>query len=178
MNIVTLGQADLAAFFLYMNDHLSDNGRGDTALFQPMPRSESFFPSDREEAFRAGLATPLGEAGWRRAWIALDMDGMIAGHVDLRARPERTAAHRCLLGMGVHRAHRKAGLGTRLLDTAYAWALNVEALEWIDLEVLSLNGAARALYERNAFVKTGEIPALFRLNGEDLAYTYMTRKLG
>ena len=177
MKIVTLGQADLAAFFVYMNDHLSDNGRGGTTLFQPMPRDESFFPKDREDAFRAGLSAPVGEAGWRRAWIALDREGLIAGHVDLRARPERSAAHRCLLGMGVHRAHRKQGLGERLLGTAHEWASDVPELEWIDLEVLSLNGAARALYERNAFIKTGEIPALFRLDGEDLSYTYMTRKL-
>jgi ribosomal protein S18 acetylase RimI-like enzyme len=40
-----------------------------------------------------------------------------------------------------------------------------------------VNAPAIRLYERNGFSKTGEIPAMFRINGEDFAYTTMTRRL-
>lgn len=90
---------DLAALFAYLNDHLADNGKGGTPLFQPMARSESRLPPEKEAGFITGLATKVGEPGWRRIWLALDDTGSIAGHIDLRARPERPAAHRALLFM-------------------------------------------------------------------------------
>ena len=167
---------DLPAFFTYLNDHLLDNGVGGTALFMPMPRGESRFPAEREGSFRTGIATPLGKPGWRRLWLAFDPEGRIAGHIDLRARPEPAATHRALLGMGVHRDARKQGLGARLIATAVDWAMN-QGLAWIDLEVLSVNAAAQALYLGQQFSKTGELPDLFRIDGQSLAYTLMSRHI-
>jgi len=170
-------EADLPALFAYLNDHLSDNGKDGTALFQPLPRGASRFPAEKEAAFRAGLAAPLGQPGWRRALIALAEDGAIAGHIDLRARPEAAAAHRAMLGMGVDRKHRQRGLGAQLIDAAVAWALADTAIEWIDLEVLSTNAAARQLYARTGFTTVGEIADMFRIDGEQLAYSYMARRI-
>ena len=167
---------DLPSFFAYLNDHLADNGVGGTALFMPMPRSASFFPPDKVSAFRAGVETPVGQPGWRRLWLAFGSDGEIAGHIDLRARPETPAAHRALLGMGVHRNARRQGLGARLIGAARAWA-EAQALSWIDLEVLSVNHAARQLYASCDFEQVGEIPDMFRIDGEPLGYTFMTLKL-
>ena len=170
------GRDDLPSFFAYLNDHLLDNGKDGTALFMPMARGASFMPPDKEAAFRAGVDTPVGQPGWRRLWLAFGDDGEIAGHVDLRARPETPAAHRALLGMGVHRAWRRHGLGARLVQTALAWAEG-QQLDWIDLEVLSVNLPARALYARCGFDQVGEIADMFRIDGEMLGYTFMTRKL-
>lgn len=167
---------DLADFFAYLNDHLRDNGVGGTALFMPLPRSESRFPVEREGSFRTGIATPLGKPGWRRLWLAVDADGAIAGHIDLRARPEALATHRALLGMGVHRDKRQQGLGARLIGTAVDWAANA-GLAWIDLEVLSVNTPAQALYLGQGFGKTGELTDLFRIDGQSLAYTLMSRRI-
>lgn len=168
---------DLGVFFAYLNDHLADNGKDGTALFQPMPRGQSCLPADKEAGFITGFGTPVGEPGWRRAWIALDQAGAIAGHIDLRARQERPAAHRALLGMGVHRACRRQGLGERLIEAAVRWAASETAFDWIDLEVLSVNEAARRLYTRCDFQTIGEMPDMFRIDGEQLAYTYMTRRV-
>ena len=167
---------DLAALFAYLNDHLADNGKDGTPLFQPMARSESRLPPEKEAGFITGLGTPVGDPGWRRVWLAFDDTGAIAGHIDLRARPERPAAHRALLGMGVHRAHRRQGLGARLIDTAMAWAREQAGIDWIDLEVLSSNRVARDLYARSGFALVGEIPDMFRIDGEQHAYTFMTRR--
>ncbi|CUI06158.1 GNAT family N-acetyltransferase [Massilia antarctica] len=172
------GGDDLDAFFVYLNDHLRDNGSGATALFMPMPRTASRFGSERESAFRSATTTALGQPGWRRLWLAVDAQGGIAGHVDLRARPEGASTHRALLGMGVHRDARKQGLGARLIDVAATWAGGEAGLDWIDLEVLSVNVPARQLYARCGFAQTGEIADMFRIDGEALAYTFMSRKVG
>ena len=172
--IHSVAPADLPALFVYLDDHLRDNGRDGTPLFQPMARADSRFPTDKRAAFAIGLHAEVGAPGWRRAWMALDADGAICGHVDLRARPERAAQHRCLLGMGVHRDVRRRGLGERLLATALAWARAQEALDWVDLEVLSSNLPARRLYERCGFTFAGELPDLFRIDGERHGYVYMT----
>lgn len=170
--------ADLPALFVYLDDHLQDNGRAGTPLFQPMARAESRWATDKRAAFAIGLGAQVGAPGWRRAWMALDGAGAICGHVDLRARPERASSHRCLLGMGVHRDHRRQGLGERLLAAALDWARTQETLDWVDLEVLSANAPARRLYQRCGFASFGELPDLFRLDGEQHGYVYMSRRLG
>jgi RimJ/RimL family protein N-acetyltransferase len=162
-------------FLRYLNDHLSDNGVGGTAYFQPLPRAESFFPAEKAEAFQAGLATPVGAPGWRRAWVARADDGRIAGHVDLRAHHDKLAAHRCLLGMGVDRAFRRQGLGARLIAHAVQWTSEIPSLAWIDLQVLSANQSAVRLYRRSGFSQTGEIPDMFRIDEQSYAYTAMSR---
>ncbi|MBJ7308649.1 GNAT family N-acetyltransferase [Rugamonas sp. CCM 8940] len=171
-----VGAADLDTFFDYLNEHLQDNGSAGAPLFQPMPRGQSRFAPDKEAAFRAALALPLGQPGWRRAWIATGANG-IQGHVDLRARPDGAASHRALLGMGVHRAFRRLGLGHSLVEAALAWAGAQPGLDWVDLEVLSVNLAARRLYLRCGFVQSGEIADMFRVDGEQLAYCFMHFRL-
>lgn len=166
----------LPALFAYLDAHLQDNGKNGTPLFQPMARSESTFPAERRAAFANGLATPLGAPGWRRAWIAVD-GAAIAGHIDLRARPEQASAHRALLGMGVQRNYRRQGLAVRLLQVARDWALHETALDWIDLELLTINLPARELYLANGFTVTGEVADMFRIDGEALGYTFMTSRL-
>lgn len=165
---------DLGSLFAWLNDHLADNGQGGTPLFQPMARAASRLPPEKEAGFITGMQTPVGEAGWRRVWLALDAAGAIVGHVDLRARPEHSAAHRALLGMGVHRHVRRQGLGMRLIDTAIAWARDQPGIAWIDLEVLSVNQAAHGLYQRAGFGTIGEVQDMFRIDGEQHAYTFMT----
>ena len=175
---LTIRQAvreDLPVFFMYLNDHLRDNGSGGTAMFMPLARCESVFSPEKQAAFRSGIDTPVGQSGWRRAWLALTPDGSIAGHIDLRARPEKTCAHRALLGMGVHRDYRKMGLGAALVGVAMDWAAT-QKIDWVDLEVLSVNAAARKLYESTGFTQVGQIDDMFRIDGESLGYTFMAKK--
>ena len=176
LTIRAAGEADLAAFFPYLADQLSDNGQHGNPLFQPMSRSQRGVPPDRVETFTRGVATPLTQPGWRRLWLALDGEA-IRGHIDLRARAEPEATHRCFLGMGVHRDARRLGLGLALLETAIDWAAANPALDWIDLEVLSVNEPARALYRKRGFIQTGEIADLLRIDGERHGYVSMSLAL-
>lgn len=168
---------DFAEFIAYLNDHLSDNGSAEAGYFQPLPRSQSRFPADREEAFRNGLATAVGAKGWRRAWVARAADGAIIGHIDLRAHSENFTEHRSLLGMGVDRRHRRAGLGVALIAHARQWATSIAQLAWIDLQVITENQAAAGLYRRAGFITVGEAPDMFRIDDRSLSYASMALRL-
>ena len=130
---------------VYLEDHLRDNGRDGTPLFQPRSRSDTRLDADRIAAFRAGLEVEVGVAKWRRAWAALDSGNAITGHVDLRAVSDSCTEHRALLGLGVHRERRRRGLGKALVAHALDWACQKTALEWIDLNFLSGNVPAERL---------------------------------
>jgi len=166
--------ANLGRFFAYLGEQLAENGR-DGVFFQPVAPTDAGVPPGRQEAFRAGFATPVGEPGWRRGWIARDADGAVAGHVDLRAHPEPHTGHRCQLGMGVRRDLRRLGLACRLLAHATQWAADA-GLKWIDLQVLSLNAPAVALYRREGFQMQGGRPDMFVIDGVSLGEIWMARK--
>jgi ribosomal protein S18 acetylase RimI-like enzyme len=110
-------------------------------------------------------------------WVAIDDAGEIRGHVDLRGHPLQFTGHRCLLGMGVHRAHRQQGLAMALLAHAIAWASAVDLLEWMDLQVLATNSPAIALYRKAGFVQTGDIPDMFRIDGLSIGDVAMSLRL-
>lgn len=171
------GEADLAPFFAYLDDHLRDNGTGDTPLFQPIAREQPRLPAGLRIGFIKGIDVPVGQPGWRRLWLALGPTGNIAGHIDLRGRPEPAAVHRAMLGMGVHRAWRRRGLGQALLAHALAWARAETELAWIDLEVLSENLPAVTLYARNGFDTLARIADMLQLDGVSHDLSYMTYKL-
>jgi ribosomal protein S18 acetylase RimI-like enzyme len=168
------GEADLAPFFAYLADHLRDNGAHGTPLFQPMAPGQPGLPVGLRIAFIKGIAIPVGEPGWRRLWLAIDAYGDIAGHIDLRGRPEPAASHRAMLGMGVHRVWRRRGLGRRLLETAAGWARAETDLRWIDLEVLSDNVPACELYVRAGFTTVARVADMLRIAGASHDLSYMT----
>src|SRR4051794_39095170 len=88
LTIVPLAVAEHDRFFTYLNVHVAENGAGGAALFAPMAATASRLSDERIAAFRNALLQPQEHGGWRRAWIACAADGSIAGHIDLRARPE------------------------------------------------------------------------------------------
>lgn len=167
----------LDEFFAYLRGHVAENGAPGIGYFQPMSRESSNFSTEREERFRSALAVAVARPGWRRLWLARSRSGHIAGHVDLRGHAEDFASHRCLLGIGVHSVNRKSGVGLSLLEYAASWAHSVAGLEWIDLQVLSVNEAAKRLYRRFGFVTVGEVPEMFELDGRRFGYTFMALRL-
>jgi ribosomal protein S18 acetylase RimI-like enzyme len=177
LTIRPAGEADLAPFFAYLDDHLRDNGTDGTPLFQPMAPGQKRLPAGLRIAFIKGLDIPLGLPGWRRLWLAIDAYGDIAGHIDLRGRPEPAATHRAMLGMGVHRVWRRRGLGRRLLETAAAWARAETDIEWIDLEVLSENRPAVELYARAGFTTVARVADMLRIAGVGHDLSYMAFRL-
>jgi YD repeat-containing protein len=175
--IEPVGELVCAQFFQYLRDHCSDNGKGETGYFLPSSQTEAGFPPEKEQRFRDGLKLPVASPGWRRAWLARDGSGQVLGHVDLRSHATRFTEHRSLLGIGVHRNHRRLGLGAALLSHTSEWASAHGGLEWLDLEVLSANERAIRLYLRAGFSKVGEVPDMFRIDGHSFAWITMTKRL-
>ena len=175
LRIEPLAEADLDDFFRYLGAQLAENGR-DGVWFMPLAPSEAGIPAAKKQSFRDGFATPFGEPGWRRGWLARDAQGRVCGHVDLRAQASPLSAHRCLLGMGVERAHRRLGLARRLLAHATQWAVD-QGLRWIDLQVLSANEPAVALYRSEGFLVQGGKPDLYVVEGVSLGEVEMARRL-
>jgi len=177
VRIEPLDESGFEEFFRYLGDHLTGNGR-DGKYFMPFPHEAApGFPADKQESFTGGLGVAVGRPGWRRAWVARDARGRPIGHVDLRAHPEPGTLHRCLLGMGVDRDHRRLGLARKLLAHATQWAVDQD-LRWMDLRVLSANEAAVALYRVEGFQMQGGTPDMFRVDGQSLGYMFMAKRLG
>jgi ribosomal protein S18 acetylase RimI-like enzyme len=63
------------------------------------------------------------------------------------------------------------------MQHAIEFAASVPYIEWIDLQVLSTNSAAIALYAANGFVKTGEHMDLHRFDGRSFASTLMSYQI-
>ena len=175
LRIEPITDADLDDFFRYLGEQLAENGR-DGVYFQPMASTQDGVPVGKRQAFKDAFATAMGEAGWRRGWLARDASGRVCGHIDLRAHASPLSRHRCLLGMGVEREHRRIGLARRLLAHAEHWA-SEQGLQWIDLEVLSSNEPAVALYRREGFLMQGGKPHLYVIDGVSLGEISMAKKL-
>jgi hypothetical protein len=62
-------------------------------------------------------------------------------------------------------------------ELANAFQVAQSRLEWIDLDVLEGNGAARDLYLSSGFVEVGRIPDLFRIQGHSVGAIQMARRI-
>jgi RimJ/RimL family protein N-acetyltransferase len=171
------GAADVHALVDYLGDLLQDNGTGDTPFFQPHARGAPWHASEKVELFQGAIATAVGERNWRRFWLALDEGGAIAGHVDLKALPDPYTDHRASLGLGVHRDHRRRGVGRALVQVAVDWAIAKSRIDWIDLWVFAANDGARALYQAAGFQELATFKDQFRIDGQSIDEVHMAKAL-
>ena len=176
MKIEAATKSDMSDFFTYLTLQLADNGRGDTPLFQPVSREDSIVSVTTRQRFMQGVSTPLGEPGWRLLWLAKDESGRIMGHVDIRPYDDDYCAHRVLLGMGVDRHFRRQGIAQQLLNHAIDYCRNLEQIDWLDLNVLSNNKAAKQLYLNTGFQLLGEVEDRYRIDGVPFSEMSMVLK--
>lgn len=164
-------------FFVYLNDHISDNGKKNTPLFLPISREDLSIPMELIDSFRDGLSISINKLGWRRVLVAVNKKNEIIGHIDLKSYNQKYTNHRAIMGMGVHREHRKEGLGSLLIESLLDWIKNENIIERIDLWVLSENNPAIRLYSKLGFQKVGEVEDMFRIDGSSNNYIMMTKKI-
>lgn len=164
-------------FFVYLNDHISDNGKNNTPLFLPISRKDLNLPATIADSFKKGQSISIDKLGWRRVLIAVNQKNEIVGHIDLKSHNQNYTSHRAVLGMGVHRDYRKEGLGSLLIESILDWAKNETKIERIDLRVLSVNDPAIRLYNKFGFQKIGEIEDMFRIDGKSHNFILMTKKV-
>lgn len=57
------------------------------------------------------------------------------------------------------------------------WVQSEPTIEWIDLGVFSDNPGAQAFYARAGFLVLGRTPDRFRVDGQSIDETWMTRRV-
>lgn len=141
------------------------------------------------DGFHAALAEVAGERKFlatidpppidsTRQWIRKNVDsgvpqfvavdtgsGEIVGWCDVSPRDAEGFRHVGRLGMGVRKAWRGQGIGTRLLAATLA-AAKAMGLEKVRLGVFASNAAAIALYRRKGFVEEGRFLRARKLDGQ------------
>lgn len=165
--------SDIDRYLRHVADVDAGSGAEDGGHSHAYSRSDPLDLTEATPRERTRWTTPTDQPGWRRAWGLFDREELV-GHLYLAGGSMRTDMHRVNLGMGVARSHRRQGGGTRLLETAIAWALLQPGIDWIDLGVFSDNASARALYARHGFQVTGAVLDRFRVDGQSLDELSMT----
>lgn len=177
MKIVEAELTDLAQFFIYLENQLTENGNEQSPLFQPIPRHKKCVSEQTRIKFQYGFNKNIDDLKWRKLWLAKDSLGNILGHVDLRRYNEAYCFHRVLLGMGVDNSCRKQGIGEKLITTVVDFCYKNNNIDWIDLNVLSLNIPAKKLYLKCGFKIIGEISDYYRIEGESISEITMTKSV-
>jgi RimJ/RimL family protein N-acetyltransferase len=96
-------------------------------------------------------------------FVAVD-DEQIVGWCDIHAPDLEGFRHLGTLGVGVHPAYRKQGLGERLLHAAIEEAKTI-GLERIELTVYATNAIAIKIYEKAGFTVDGVRRRARKLDG-------------
>ena len=92
-------------------------------------------------------------------------NGQIVGWCDIIPNTKTGFTHVGRLGMGVHRDHRRKGIGRSLLEACLSLA-RTAGLERVELEVFSDNKAAIRLYECHGFNLEGVKTHARKLEGK------------
>lgn len=137
--------------------------------------------------FLAGLSEAEARGFWRgqlagiaageRVLLAAEQEGRVVGTVVLTHAPQPNAPHRAEIGkMLVHSAHRRQGLGRRLLDAAENAALGSgRTLLLLDTETGS---AGELLYRACGWTEMGIVPDhSFRTDGRPAPTTFFYKAL-
>ncbi len=81
--------------------------------------------------------------------------GRIIGNIDITGRKNKIAMHTAIIGMGLLKEWRNAGLGTALLNKGIEWARQNPLLEILWLQVFAQNTSAIRIYEKAGFEVNG-----------------------
>ncbi|MGF6573908.1 RimJ/RimL family protein N-acetyltransferase [Paraburkholderia sp. GAS333] len=174
--IVPLTVSDFERWAEHMNRQIAESGRDGRPFFSAI-ESVDFKSPERRARFEKGLANPLAQPTWLRAWAVECPDSRFIAHLDLSGSGISTELHRASLGIGVEESFYRKGLGRRLMKEAIDFAMR-NGIEWIDLSVFSDNYAAIELYRSLSFVEVGRRMDRFRIFGRSVDDVTMTLRIG
>ncbi len=145
--------SDAAALIEYMN---TVGGQSDNLSFGG---GEFKMPVEAEEKYINNvLSSP------RVLYLLAKYEDKIIGEIGISPLPRRMS-HVGELSITVLKKYWGQGIGTELMRRAIAFARE-NCYDVIKLEVRSDNERAINLYRRLGFEKTGDLPRLFKVNGE------------
>ena len=131
----------------------------------PTPEAEAEFIKSRIEAERELML------------VAYCGDKLIGACSLMSMGPQLRFAHRCGIAIALYKDYWNQGIGSLMLSSLLQTAKEV-GYEQAELEVVSTNAMAKALYEKLGFVKYGELPDNMKYTDGTYADTYwMMKKL-
>lgn len=98
-------------------------------------------------------------------YLLAECDGAIAGTLVFTRGQQSRIGHSGHFGMSVRKSHWRTGLGSLLVEGLLQWARAVPSLRRIQLEVLTDNDAAIALYRKFGFEQEGIHKMSFCVDG-------------
>lgn len=119
---------------------------------------EVTFTVDQERSFIENLLRSDSEY-----MVVCLVDGAIAGNCNLSRNPHLKGLHRATIGISVRQKYWGLGIGTALLHRLVKIGKDM-GLEQLELEVVSGNVRAKALYEKIGFQTVGCIPNAVHLS--------------
>ena len=114
----------------------------------------------------------------RALFLTAFVDGRLAGSCSFAGSSERhRMQHRCTVGISLYRAFWGMGIGTALMSEILAGA-KAAGFEQAELDVVSANAPAIALYKKLGFEATGTIPRAFKYrDGSYADFLFMVKEL-
>lgn len=114
----------------------------------------------------------------RQLMLLAFMDGEFAGSCSFGPASDRIRMrHRCTVGISLYRNFWGMGIGTALMSEILRHA-KTAGFEQAELEVVSANAPAMALYRKLGFEVTGTVPRAFKYrDGSYADFLFMVKKL-
>lgn len=129
---------------------------GETPFMGREPEEVRTDLSEEVEFLRKNRENP------RALHLLAEADGAFAGSCSFAAVSERyRARHRCRVGISLYRDFWGMGIGSALMGEILDQA-KAAGFEQAELEVVSTNAAAIALYQKMGFQTTGAVPHAFK----------------
>lgn len=97
-------------------------------------------------------------------WIVAEVDGAVAGHIQVRRGALAKVRHTASLGIALAPPYRNMGIGPRMMAAAEAWARQV-GVKKLHLGVFATNDRARRMYERLGYQVEGVQKGQFLIRG-------------
>jgi RimJ/RimL family protein N-acetyltransferase len=112
----------------------------------------------------------------RSVLFVAEAKGSIVGMLDFHGEQRAQREHSGGFGMSVARQWRRAGIGTKLIESLIVWA-EPHGIRRIELEVFSNNHGAIALYRKAGFQLEGTKVRAVAVDGEYIDVLQMARLL-
>lgn len=109
--------------------------------------------------------------------LVAEYDSEIIGNIDLNGSRRKIMEHTAVIGMGMLKEWRNAGLGVGLLHSTIEWAKQNPVLELIWLQVYKENELGLHLYRKMGFEESGIIKDFFKLDNKYFDNLTMTISL-